>query len=101
MKAQWKGNQFKKLVWKCASATTVPYFDRQIEKLKSLDEGAFEYLKKIPHNISQDPISVASSVRGSQASSVDGSKALSVGGSKGLEQVKLEYQVQLKDLWLK
>nr|GEW00089.1 ent-kaurene oxidase, chloroplastic-like [Tanacetum cinerariifolium] len=48
MKAQWRGKQFKELVWKCASATTVPYFDRQIEKLKRLDEGAYEYLKKIP-----------------------------------------------------
>nr|GEW37045.1 ribonuclease H-like domain-containing protein [Tanacetum cinerariifolium] len=48
IKAQWRGNQFKKLVWKCVSATTTPYFDRQMEKLKSLDEGAFEYLKKIP-----------------------------------------------------
>ncbi|GJS85782.1 mutator type transposase [Tanacetum coccineum] len=26
-KAQWKGNQFKELVWKCAAATTVQYFD--------------------------------------------------------------------------
>ncbi|GJT44863.1 hypothetical protein Tco_0953578 [Tanacetum coccineum] len=58
-KAQWKGNQFKELVWRCAAATTVPYFDRQIEKLKSLDEGDYEYLKKrYLHNIGQDPISV-------------------------------------------
>nr|GEV88332.1 hypothetical protein [Tanacetum cinerariifolium] len=47
-KAQWKGNQFKELVWRCVAATTVPYFDRQMEKLKSLDEDAYEYLKKIP-----------------------------------------------------
>ncbi|GKB39857.1 mutator type transposase [Tanacetum coccineum] len=47
-KAQWKGNQFKELVWKCAAATTVPYFDKQMGKLKNLDEGAYEYLQKIP-----------------------------------------------------
>nr|GEX37072.1 putative RNA-directed DNA polymerase, eukaryota, reverse transcriptase zinc-binding domain protein [Tanacetum cinerariifolium] len=47
-KAQWKGNQFKELVWRCVAAIIVPYFDRQMEKLKSLDEGAYEYLKKIP-----------------------------------------------------
>ncbi|GKC68909.1 mutator type transposase, partial [Tanacetum coccineum] len=34
-----KDNQFRELVWKCAAATTVPYFDKQIGKLKNLDEG--------------------------------------------------------------
>ncbi|GJU86368.1 mutator type transposase, partial [Tanacetum coccineum] len=29
-------------------ATTVPYFDKQMGKLKNLDEGACEYLQKIP-----------------------------------------------------
>ncbi|GJT44867.1 hypothetical protein Tco_0953582 [Tanacetum coccineum] len=44
---------------RCVAATTVPCFDRQIEKLKSLDEGDYEYLKKrYLHNIGQDPISV-------------------------------------------
>ncbi|GJT13851.1 hypothetical protein Tco_0860893 [Tanacetum coccineum] len=38
-KAQQKDNQFRELVWKCAAATTVPYFDKQIGKLKNLDEG--------------------------------------------------------------
>nr|GEX27904.1 transposase, mutator type [Tanacetum cinerariifolium] len=47
-KAQWKCNQFKELVWKCAAATTVPYFYKQMGKLKNLDEGAYEYLQKIP-----------------------------------------------------
>ncbi|GJT00946.1 FAR1-related sequence 10 [Tanacetum coccineum] len=47
-KAQWKCNQFKELVWKCAAATIVPYFDKQMGKLKNLDEGAYEYLQKIP-----------------------------------------------------
>nr|GEZ31011.1 hypothetical protein [Tanacetum cinerariifolium] len=39
MKAKWRGKQFKELVWKCASATTMPYFDKQMDKLKRLDEG--------------------------------------------------------------
>nr|GEU28965.1 hypothetical protein [Tanacetum cinerariifolium] len=47
-KAQWKGNQFTKLVWKCAAATNVPYFDKQMGKLKNLDKDAYEYLQKIP-----------------------------------------------------
>ncbi|GKB15557.1 hypothetical protein Tco_0849480 [Tanacetum coccineum] len=47
-KAQWKGNQFKELVWKCAAATTIQYFDKKMEKLKNLDEATYEYLQKIP-----------------------------------------------------
>nr|GEW11509.1 hypothetical protein [Tanacetum cinerariifolium] len=39
--------RFKDLVWKCVAATTVPYFDKQIGKLKNLDS-AYEYLQKIP-----------------------------------------------------
>ncbi|GKE99357.1 mutator type transposase, partial [Tanacetum coccineum] len=35
-KAQWKGNQFKELVWKCVAATTVQYFDKKNGKVKEL-----------------------------------------------------------------
>ena len=31
MKQQWRGEQYKLLLWKCASATTVPKFDRAME----------------------------------------------------------------------
>lgn len=48
MKHSWRGKQYKDLVWKCASATTVQYFDRAMEELKNLDEQAYEYLRKIP-----------------------------------------------------
>ena len=48
MKQKWKGEEYKKLVWKCASATTVQYFDRAMDKLKKLDEEAYDYLRKIP-----------------------------------------------------
>ncbi|GJR27170.1 hypothetical protein Tco_1103402 [Tanacetum coccineum] len=47
-KAQWKGSQFKELVWKCAATTTVRYFDKKMEKVKNLDEADYKYLQKIP-----------------------------------------------------
>ncbi|GJU27546.1 mutator type transposase [Tanacetum coccineum] len=35
MKLQWRGQQFKDLLWKCAIATTVSYFNRNMEELKA------------------------------------------------------------------
>ncbi|GJT84440.1 transposase, MuDR [Tanacetum coccineum] len=34
MKLQWRGQQFKDLLWRCATATTVSYFNKNIEELK-------------------------------------------------------------------
>lgn len=48
MKIQWKGELFKELLWKCASATTIPYFDKAMDELRKADEKAYEWLKKIP-----------------------------------------------------
>ncbi|PWA66436.1 transposase, mutator type [Artemisia annua] len=48
MKLQWKGELFKELIWKCASATTIPYFDKAMDELRKADEKAYEWLKKIP-----------------------------------------------------
>nr|GEW96096.1 transposase, mutator type [Tanacetum cinerariifolium] len=35
MKLQWRGQQFKDLLWKCATATTVFYFNKNMEELKA------------------------------------------------------------------
>ena len=48
MKLQFRGQLFKELIWKCASATTMPYFEKAMEELKQADEQAYEWLKKIP-----------------------------------------------------
>ena len=48
MKQQWRGEQYKLLLWKCASATTVPKFERAMEQLKKLSQEAYDWLKKIP-----------------------------------------------------
>ncbi|GKA23420.1 mutator type transposase [Tanacetum coccineum] len=48
MKKQWNGQAYKELLWRCAAATTVPYFDRAMEELKEFNKEAFEWLAKIP-----------------------------------------------------
>ncbi|XP_015943212.1 uncharacterized protein LOC107468445 [Arachis duranensis] len=49
----WKNfiNRFKdlyirKVVWDCAKCTTIPKFKEQMEKLKRINQGAWEYLSK-------------------------------------------------------
>nr|GFC90072.1 hypothetical protein [Tanacetum cinerariifolium] len=39
---------YKEILWRCAAATTVPYFDRAMEELKEFNKEAFEWLAKIP-----------------------------------------------------
>ncbi|GKC71898.1 mutator type transposase [Tanacetum coccineum] len=48
MKTKWNGQAYKELLWRCASTTTVPYFDRAMEELKQFNKEAFEWLAKIP-----------------------------------------------------
>nr|GEW43256.1 hypothetical protein [Tanacetum cinerariifolium] len=38
MKLQWRGKQFKDLLWRCATATTVSYFNKNMEELKGIPE---------------------------------------------------------------
>ncbi|PWA81487.1 protein kinase-like domain-containing protein [Artemisia annua] len=103
MKQKWKGEEYKKLVWKCASATTVQYFDRAMDKLKKLDEEAYDYLRKIPaqnwsrshfsgHNRRTCKMKVAgsqaTSFAGSQSSNVAGTQCSGVGGSQTSARAK-------------
>ncbi|GJU69214.1 hypothetical protein Tco_1255473 [Tanacetum coccineum] len=48
LKKQWNGQAYKELLWRCVAATTVPYFDREMEELKQFNKEAFEWLAKIP-----------------------------------------------------
>nr|GEX42617.1 transposase, mutator type [Tanacetum cinerariifolium] len=48
MKLQWRGQQFKDLLWKCATATTVSYFNRNMEELKGANKELYDWLKLIP-----------------------------------------------------
>lgn len=48
MKLQWKGTAYKELLWKAATATTVPEFKLAMEELKSLKQEAYDWLNLIP-----------------------------------------------------
>lgn len=45
---QWRGKLYKDLLWSCASATTVQYFEKAMDKLKNKNQAAYNWLKKIP-----------------------------------------------------
>ena len=48
MKLQWKGTAYKELLWKAATATTVPEFKLAMEELKALKQEAYDWLNLIP-----------------------------------------------------
>nr|GEU33998.1 hypothetical protein [Tanacetum cinerariifolium] len=42
------GQKFKDLLWKCATATTVSYFNRNMKELKGANKELYDWLKLIP-----------------------------------------------------
>ncbi|KAI3675208.1 hypothetical protein L1987_84794 [Smallanthus sonchifolius] len=48
MKSKWRGGVFKNMFWCCASATTVPLFERKMEEIRQLDSSLYGWLKQIP-----------------------------------------------------
>jgi hypothetical protein len=47
MKLQWSGTAYKDLLWKCATALTIPRFQRAMEELKALNKECHDWLAKI------------------------------------------------------
>nr|KAJ0188756.1 hypothetical protein LSAT_V11C900480270 [Lactuca sativa] len=48
MKKNWRGKVFKDLPWECATTSNVQHFHQAMEKLKKLNNDAYEWLKQIP-----------------------------------------------------
>ncbi|GJU84177.1 mutator type transposase, partial [Tanacetum coccineum] len=48
MKLRWRGTTYKELLWKAASALTVPHFEYNMEKLKAFNKDCYDWLAKIP-----------------------------------------------------
>ncbi|KAJ9548454.1 hypothetical protein OSB04_020997 [Centaurea solstitialis] len=48
MKLRWKGKAYKDLLWKCATATTVPQFQKEMEELRKFNADTYNWLKEIP-----------------------------------------------------
>lgn len=46
--ATWRGEKYKDLLWKCATATTVPHFNIAMEEVRAKNKEMYEWLKKIP-----------------------------------------------------
>ncbi|GJV72367.1 hypothetical protein Tco_1492362 [Tanacetum coccineum] len=48
MKVQFRGDLYKELLWNCAYTTSMPYFEKHMDKLRKTDVKAYEWLNKIP-----------------------------------------------------
>nr|KAJ0200449.1 hypothetical protein LSAT_V11C600329540 [Lactuca sativa] len=48
MKKNWRGKVFKDLLWECATTSNVQHFHQAMEKIKKLNNDAYEWLKQIP-----------------------------------------------------
>lgn len=43
-----KGEDYKEMIWKCATSTTVVRFEQNMEELKNYNKNAHDWLSKIP-----------------------------------------------------
>lgn len=48
MKLQWRGQHYKDLLWRCATATTMQLFKKNMEELKGAKKEVYDWLTKIP-----------------------------------------------------
>ncbi|KAI3727481.1 hypothetical protein L6452_16097 [Arctium lappa] len=48
MKLSWKGKAFKDHLWKCATASNVPMFNKAMDDFKTFNDAAYKWLKEIP-----------------------------------------------------
>jgi hypothetical protein len=48
MKSKWRGELYKNLLWRCATATTVPHFEKAMKEVAALDPALHDWLTKIP-----------------------------------------------------
>ncbi|GKB53555.1 mutator type transposase [Tanacetum coccineum] len=47
MNLTWKGGDYKEMLWKCATSTTVVKFEKHMQELKDYNKKAYEWLNKI------------------------------------------------------
>ncbi|GKG63365.1 hypothetical protein Tco_0640860, partial [Tanacetum coccineum] len=47
MKLQWRGEQYKDLLWRSATAITVQRFGKNMEEIKKLNPEMYNWLKDI------------------------------------------------------
>jgi hypothetical protein len=40
---------YKDLLWKCATATTIPQFNHHMETVRQQDDSLYQWLKEIPY----------------------------------------------------
>nr|KAJ0207297.1 hypothetical protein LSAT_V11C500268620 [Lactuca sativa] len=48
MRSRWRGDKFKELLWNCSTTYTVQGFEKEMEKVRKLNQECYEWLKQIP-----------------------------------------------------
>ena len=48
MKLEWRGQQFKELLWRCATSPTVQLFEKNMDEIRRTNKELYDWLKLIP-----------------------------------------------------
>ncbi|GKE24379.1 hypothetical protein Tco_1435891 [Tanacetum coccineum] len=48
MNLTWKGGDYKEMLWRCATSTTIVKFEKHMDELKNYNKKTHEWLSKIP-----------------------------------------------------
>ncbi|KAJ0864562.1 putative MULE transposase domain-containing protein [Helianthus annuus] len=48
MRSKLRGDLYKDMLWKCASATTVHFFNKDMDEIKQKDVGLYNWMQQIP-----------------------------------------------------
>ncbi|KAK9056764.1 hypothetical protein SSX86_024127 [Deinandra increscens subsp. villosa] len=48
MKSKWRGNLYKNMLWKCATSTSMVWFEKAMKEVQVEDQSLYEWLRAIP-----------------------------------------------------
>ncbi|XP_022029337.1 uncharacterized protein LOC110930347 [Helianthus annuus] len=48
MKSKWRGDLYKNLLWSAGRKTSIPYFNKAMEKIKTTERAIYDWLNEIP-----------------------------------------------------
>ncbi|GKB84972.1 UDP-glycosyltransferase 76G1-like protein [Tanacetum coccineum] len=66
MKLSWRGKQYKELLWKSATSSTVQLFEKNMEELRMINKEVYDWLKLIPPIIGPGELYQATGPHGTQ-----------------------------------
>ncbi|XP_021992760.1 uncharacterized protein LOC110889518 [Helianthus annuus] len=49
MKSKWRGDVYKNLLWSAGRKTSIPYFNKAMEEIKTIERAMYAWLNEIPY----------------------------------------------------